>query len=185
MSVPVRKSSSKKIVRPSRTFFVTTKTSMGRALLQSERNALLLVDVLRSYVAARKFKVHDFVVMPDHVHLLITVDGDISIEKAVQFIKGGFSYRLKTEFGYAGEVWQRGFSEVRVDDRESFLRHREYIAQNPVRRGLAGSPEEFPYCFTYLAKRKAAGAKAPREKGALYGTAESRALIRSLRKRRL
>jgi putative transposase len=128
---------------------------MGRALLQSERNAKLLIDVLRAYVAARKFKVHDFVVMPEHIHLLITVDS--SIEKAVQLIKGGFSYRLKKEFGYSGEVWQRGFSELRVNDRESFLQHRDYIAQNPVKRGLADLPEEFPYCFTYLAKRKAAG----------------------------
>ena len=161
MSIPVRNSSSKSIVRSARTFFVTTNTSMGRALLQSERNATLFIEVLRSYVAAKKFRVHDFVVMPDHVHLLITVDGDVSIERAVQFIKGGFSYRLKREHGYIGEVWQRGFSEVRVDDRESFLRHSNYIAQNPVKRGFVDSPEEFPYCFTYLAKGKAAGAKAP------------------------
>jgi len=121
---------------------------------------MLFIDVLRSYVAAKKFKVHDFVVMPDHVHVLLTVNDDMSIEKAVQFVKGGFSYRLKKEHGYAGEVWQHGFSEVRVNDRESFLRHRQYIAQNPVKRGMADSPEEFPYCFTYLATRKAAGAKA-------------------------
>ena len=160
MSVPVRNSSSKQIVRPSRTFFVTAKTSMGRALLQSERNAMLLIDVLRSYAVAKKFRVHDFVVMPDHVHVLLTVSGDMSIEKAVQFIKGGFSYRLKKEHGYIGDVWQRGFSEVRVDDRDSFLRHREYIAQNPVKRRLADSREQYQYCFTYLATRKAAGAKA-------------------------
>jgi putative transposase len=98
--------------------------------------------------------------MPDHVHLLITVNGDMSIEKAVQFIKGGFSYRLKKDSGYVGEVWQRGFSEVRVDDRESFSRHRQYIAQNPVKRGLVSVPEDFPYCFAYLAERKGAGAKA-------------------------
>ncbi|HEY1730749.1 MAG TPA: transposase [Terriglobales bacterium] len=140
---------------------MTTKTSMGRALLQSRRNADLLIDVLRSHVSSGNFRVHDFVVMPDHVHLLITVDQSKSIEKAVQLIKGGFSYRLKKEFGYAGEVWQRGFSDVRVEDRESFLRHREYIAQNPVKRGLAESAAEFPYCFTYLASRKAVGAKAP------------------------
>ncbi len=133
---------------------------MGRALLQSERNASLFIDVLRSYVAARKFQLHDFVVMPDHVHLLITVPGDMTIEKAIQFIKGGFSYRLKKEFGYSGEVWQRGFSEVRVDDQESFLQHQKYIAENPMKAGLVDSPEKFPYCFTYLAKRKAAGAKA-------------------------
>jgi putative transposase len=133
---------------------------MGRALLQSERNATLLIDVMRSYVAAGKFQIHDFVVMPNHVHLLIRVHGEITIEKAMQFIKGGFSFRLRKEFGYVGEVWQRGFSELRVDNRQSFLRYRDYIAQNPVKAGLADSPEKFPYCFTYLAKRKAAGAKA-------------------------
>ncbi len=140
---------------------------MGRALLQSERNAVLLIDVLRENVKASKFRIHDFVVMPDHVHLLITVDRDLAIEKAIQLIKGGFSFRLKKEFGYAGEVWQRGFSEVRVNDRQSFLQHREYIAQNPVRAGLAGSAEKFPYCYTFLTRRKSAGAKARTFSGAL------------------
>ena len=133
---------------------------MGRALLQANRNATLFIDVLRSYVAARKFDVHDFVVMPNHVHLLLTVHEGMAIEKAVQFIKGGFSYRLKKELGYMGKVWQRGFSDVRVEDREIFLRYRDYIAENPVRKGLVRSPEEFPYCFTYLAERKVARAKA-------------------------
>ena len=84
---------------------------MGRALLQSDRNATLLIDVLRCYAAAGKFQLHDFVIMPDHVHLLITISGDSTIERVMQFIKGGFSYRLKRELGYLGEVWQRGFSE--------------------------------------------------------------------------
>jgi putative transposase len=69
-----------------RTFFVTTKTSMARALLQSDRNAALLVDVLRTCVAAGRFQVRDFVIMPNHVHLLITVPGDTTIEKSMQFI---------------------------------------------------------------------------------------------------
>jgi len=154
MARPARHANPSQVLSPSRTFFVTTKTSMGRALLQSERNATLLIDVLRSYVAGRKFQLHDFVVMRDHVHLLITVGGDMTIERAMQFVKGGFSFRLRKESGYLGEVWQRGFSEVRVDDRESFLRYRDYIAENPVKAGLVDSPEEFPYCFTYLAKTK-------------------------------
>ncbi len=128
--------------------------------MQSERNAALLIDVLRSYVAAGKFQLHDFVIMPNHVHLLLTVGEGMTIERAMQFIKGGFSYRLKKEYGYMGEVWQRGFSETRVEDRQSFLRHREYIAANPVKAGLGDSPEEYIYCFGYLAKKKAAGAKA-------------------------
>lgn len=130
-------------------------------MLQSERNATLLVNVMRSYAAAGKFRLHDFVIMPDHLHLLVTVEGEMKIEKAMQFIKGGFSYRLNREYGAKGEIWQRGFSEVRVEDEESFSRHRRYIAQNPVKAGLVDSPEKFPYCFATLARQKMAGAEAP------------------------
>jgi putative transposase len=75
---------------------------MARRLLQSERNALLLIDVLRSNVAAGKFQMHDFVIMPDHMHLLMTLPSDVSVEKVMQLIKGGFSYRLKRELGFQG-----------------------------------------------------------------------------------
>ncbi len=137
---------------------------MGRRLLQSERNAGLLIDVLHSLVAEQRFELHDFVIMPDHVHLLLTVYDEMTIEKAMQLIKGRFSHRLSHEFGYKGEVWQRGFTEEQVINREKFEAHREYITQNPVKAGIASSADEFPFCFRYLAKRKAeakvAGAKA-------------------------
>src|ERR1035441_8412030 len=122
MARPARNASPDDTLSSSRIFFATTKTSMGRRLFQSERNAMLLIDVLRSCVAERKFLLHDFVVMPDHVHLLVTVHEDMTIEKAMQFIKGRFSYRLKREFQYLGEVWQHGFSETRADDKESLDR---------------------------------------------------------------
>jgi len=115
---------------------------------------MLLIDVLRSCVAERKFLLHDFVIMPDHLHLLLTVHENTTIEKAMQFIKGRFSFRLKREFQYLGEVWQSGFSETRADDEESFLRYREYIAQNPVKAGMVESPERYPYCYRSLAKMK-------------------------------
>jgi putative transposase len=118
-----------------------------------------LIEVLRSNVAARKFQLHDFVIMPDHLHLLMALPNDITIERAVQLVKGGFSYRFRKEHGFHGEVWQRGFSEVRVNDRQSWLQCREYIAQNPVKAGLVDSPQEYPYCYMYLARRKAQGLK--------------------------
>ncbi|MGD0294028.1 MAG: transposase [Terracidiphilus sp.] len=160
MARPNRNAKPEDALSPARTFFATTNTNMGRNLLQSERNAGLLIDVLRSHLAARKFKLHDFVIMPDHMHLLLTVEGGMTIEKAMQLIKGGFSYRLNKEFGYQGEVWQRGFSEVQVLGKESYEKHRTYIAMNPVKAGLVESPEQYPYCYEFLAKKKAAGAKA-------------------------
>ncbi len=154
MTHPARNAAPANIQNPSRIFFATTNTSMGKRVLQSERNAGLLIDVMRSLVAEDRFKLHDFVIMPDHVHLLIEVYGDMTIERAMQLIKGRFSHRLSHEFDYKGEIWQRGFTEEQVMNRESFEIHREYIAQNPVKAGIAGSVDDFPFCYRYLAARK-------------------------------
>lgn len=156
MAILSRNANPENIFETNRTFFVTTQTWMRKPLLQSDRNAALLVDVLRSCVRANRFHLHDFVIMPDHVHLLLTPCGNATIEKAMQFIKGGFSFRLKREAGYTGEVWQRGFSDHRVNDPESFDNHRRHIAANPVKAGLTASPHEFPWCLSALAKQKAA-----------------------------
>ena len=104
--------------------------------------------------------VHDFVVMPNHVHILITVPGDMSLEKAMQLIKGGFSFRAKKELGFLGEVWQRGFSDVRIADEQSFKQHRDYIDNNPVKAGLANLPDEYVAGSAHLKKCKLAGAEA-------------------------
>jgi len=128
---------------------------MGRRLLQSERNAGLLIDVLRSLVAERAFKLHDFVVMPDHLHLLFTIGDGMTVEKAMQLVKGRFSFRLGKEFDFKGEVWQKGFSEEQVLGDTSFQACRAYIANNPVKAGLVDSPEKYEYCFESLSRKKA------------------------------
>ena len=125
--------------------------------------AALFVDVLRSYTRAGKFFVHEFVVMTNHVHLLVTVSGDMSIEKAIQLIKGNFSYRAKTDLGFQGEVWQRGFSDVQIKNDESLRAHQLYIYNNPVKAGLADTPDEYPHGSLYLRKLKARGLKPDRE----------------------
>jgi putative transposase len=155
MAHPARNAAPADILNPSRIFFVTTKTSMGMRLLQSERNAGLLIDVLRSLVAEHRIKLHDFVIMPDHAHLLIEIADEMTIEKAMQLIKGRFSHRLSHEFNYKGEVWQRGFTEVQIMIKQNLETHQVYIAENPVKAGIVSSADEFPYCYRYLAKRKA------------------------------
>jgi len=64
MAKPKRNAEPQSLRGIERTFFVTSKTIEGVNLFQLERMALLLIDVLRFYAVAKKFKVHDFVVMP-------------------------------------------------------------------------------------------------------------------------
>ena len=159
MSKPSRPSNPNNATGCPRTFFATTRTAAGKSLFQTNRMADLFVDVLRSIMRPGGIKVHDFVVMPNHVHILMTIPGDISIEKAMQLIKGGFSFRASKEPGFRGEIWQRGFSDVRITDEASFRQHREYIDNNPVRAGLANSPEEYRAGSAFLKKQKLARAK--------------------------
>ena len=81
--------------------------------------------------------------MPDHIRVLITPT--TSLEKAVQFVKGGFSYRAKKELGSDLEIWQKGFQDQRIRDAADYDVHLNYIRQNPVRRGLCDQAEEYPY----------------------------------------
>ena len=81
--------------------------------------------------------------MPDHIHVLLTPK--TSLEKAVQFIKGGFSYRVKKELDSSMEVWQKGFSDHRIRDASDYRIHQVYVQQNPVRKHLCERAEEYPY----------------------------------------
>ena len=114
-------------------------------MLQSDRSAGLFVKVIYEYREQGKFRLHEFVVMPDHFHLLLTVDWNLTIERAVQFVKGGFAFRAGRELGFTAPVWQKGFSEVRILDVPAFERVRKYIRNNPVARHLANTASEFPY----------------------------------------
>ena len=126
------------------TYFITASTYLKQNLLQTERMARLFRDVLEHYRAQRKYLLHEFVIMPNHFHLLITPCPDVTLERALQLIKGGFSFRAKRELGVTGEIWQTSFYDRRVRDIEEYERFRIYIHQNPVRRGLVSSAEEYP-----------------------------------------
>lgn len=89
-----------------RTFFVTTITWRGLPIFRVVARAQLL-NVLLGYCDQGKYLLHEFVIMPHHVHLLLTPASEISLERAVQFIKGGYSYRLRKEEEI--QVWQESF----------------------------------------------------------------------------
>jgi REP-associated tyrosine transposase len=109
MAIPTRRANPANVTAGARTFFVTSSVWGKQNLLQSDRAAGLFLRVLYDYRAQNKFRLHDFVVMPDHIHLLLTVGSENTIERAVQSIKGGFSFRAGKELGTRSPVWQKDF----------------------------------------------------------------------------
>jgi putative transposase len=128
-------------------YFITASTFQKRNILQSDRMAGLLVSVLLHYRQQEKYLLHEFVVMPDHFHLLLTPVQ--ALERSMQLIKGGFSFRARKQLGFAHEIWQSSYYDRRVRDAEEYFAFREYIRRNAVKRGLSASPERYPYCSAW------------------------------------
>ena len=124
-----------------RTYLVTAVTAQRRSFFQVTATAELLERTILDYHSQGRFLLHAFVIMPDHFHALITPAPDVSLEKAMQFIKGGFSFRLKSKL----DVWMRSFNESQIMSEEKFMSCVRYIEENPVRRGLVSAPETYPF----------------------------------------
>jgi putative transposase len=123
------------------TYFVTSCTYQKISIFQTDRMAGLLMEVLEAY-RPKGYLLHEFVIMPDHFHVLLTPL--FTLEKALQFIKGGFSFRAG-KAGHMGPIWEKSFHDRRVRDWEEYEAFCKYIHMNPVKRGLCSSPEMFRY----------------------------------------
>jgi len=129
-----------------RTFFITAATWGRRSIFRTEPMAHLFLDTLQRYRAQGKYQLHEFVLMPDHFHVLLTPAPDIPLEKAVQLIKGGFSFRAKKELGSNLEIWGTGYTEHRIKDATDYQQHVNYIHENPVRARLVDTAEDYLCC---------------------------------------
>jgi putative transposase len=128
------------------TYFVTSKTWEGRALFRNESWARLFLKNLLAH-RGEGYLLHEFVLMPDHFHLLISPVA--ALERALQLIKGGFSYRAKKELGSNAEIWQRGFSDHRIRNAEDYEKHLHYIHLNPVKKHLCDTPAEYKFSSAF------------------------------------
>jgi putative transposase len=143
------------------TYIVTSGTWGRRNLFAKERWAKLFLGTLYHYRGSA-YLLHDFVLMPDHFHVIITPL--TSLERAVQYIKGGFSHRSKLELRSNMEIWQKGFSDHRIRNAADYTLHREYMQLNPVKRHLCrvkllamaaacGAAEAAPFQSTFVDKK--------------------------------
>ena len=133
-----------------RTFFISTATWERRSILQSTPLCDLLLNILRENRAKQRFELHEFVLMRDHVHLILTPSSQVPLEKAIQFIKGGFSFRAKKDLNLIGEIWQKGYNEQRIKDARDYTEKAAYIQMNPVKAGYVDHPNQFPYSSARL-----------------------------------
>ena len=128
-----------------KTYFITAAAYMHQNLFQRTETADLLLSTIFRYRDANEFLLHEFVIMPNHLHLVISIEDGRTIGRAMQMIKGGFSYAIGEAGGKLKAVWQPSDYEHRVRDGADYTRIRNYIHENPVQRMLVESAAEYAY----------------------------------------
>jgi putative transposase len=126
-------------IRPGCWYFVTICCQIRGVdqLCRPETSAALLADAV-GYHVQRKWVIHLFLLMPDHLHAVVAFPSDARISTTV-----GYWKRLETR--RVGIAWRRNFFDHRLRPGESLRLKSEYIRQNPVRAGLVARAVDWPH----------------------------------------
>ena len=126
-------------------YFVTTKCWQSRTVFQVPETADTLIAAMLQYRDSGAYFLHEFVVMPNHLHLLLTPGPATSLERAMQLIKGGSSHRIRTFRNHKMQIWQEGFFEWTIRDADDWRIKSDYIRMNPVSANLVDRARDWKY----------------------------------------
>jgi REP element-mobilizing transposase RayT len=130
--------------------FITFCTHARWVLPESVR-ALVLRHSLHDH--GRKYWLHVAVVMPDHVHMILSPYRDVAgcafgLPEILHGIKSASAHAVNKALGRKGRVWQEESFDHILRSSESLAGKAEYICNNPVRKGLVRSAGEWPWLWT-------------------------------------
>ena len=134
---------------PGSVYFITWRCKDYQVLSPEERTTTL--EAIR-YWDGRKWTVYAAVVMPDHVHLLgkpftLPEGGFFNLAEIIHSIKSFTGHEIIKKRGTTGSIWQDERFDRIVRDEAEFLEKWQYIRNNPVKEGLAATPEEYPWLY--------------------------------------
>jgi REP element-mobilizing transposase RayT len=130
--------------------FVTFSTD-HRWILPDRARSIVLECCLHDN--QKQYDLKAAVVMPDHVHLIFTplIDFDEmevwSLAKIMNSIKGASAHRINKALGRRGRVWQPESFDHVLRCSENLDSKIAYLMENPVRRGLARRPDDYPWLW--------------------------------------
>ncbi len=113
---------------------------------------MVFVEILNEIRARHGFHVFGYVVMPEHVHLMLDEAGALNPSKAIQVVK----QKVSSSLGNGAEIpfWQRRFYDFNTWSSGKIKEKLVYMHENPVRRGLVPHPGDWPWSsWSYYAMR--------------------------------
>ena len=155
----------KRVHLPDAIYYITTVVYNRLAIFSSASYAIAVIDSLNFYRYKQQYKLLGYVIMPDHLHLLIWLQGKSTISEIMRDLKKYTAVRIirqaevenkqewLTAFTQAGtktersknKVWQDSFWDKIIYSDKMLRQKLNYIHRNPVRAGLVESVDAYPY----------------------------------------
>jgi putative transposase len=130
----------KRFHRSEQSHFVTFSCYHRRPLFQTDESKTIFETALERIRRRFDLRVYSYVVMPEHVHLLLSEPEQGLLSEALKSLKQGVSRRL---LGDGEHFWQRRYYDFNVRNAHQFSEKLRYIHRNPVKRGLCKRPEDW------------------------------------------
>jgi putative transposase len=130
---------------PGHVFFVTTCARAGTAPFVDERLARIVVDALQWLRNERCVHLYAYCLMPDHLHVLLQPGSSGEALGALMGSVKRFTTRESWKIGYEGQLWQGRFYDRVMRTTEDGHEMARYIVANPVRKGLCGEADSYPW----------------------------------------
>ena len=124
-------------------YFLTASVTQWRKIFAKRNNAKVVLDTIRWLHTANRFVVDAAVVMPDHIHWLVELSTNKTLEKVVGNFKGRSARQINRARRKKGRLWQPGFHDHALRNEESVQSAGNYVIYNPVRAGLANTLEGY------------------------------------------
>jgi REP-associated tyrosine transposase len=132
----------KRFQQSRQTHFVTFGCYHGHALLSTPSARHTFEKALERVRRSFDLCVYGYVVMPEHVHLLLSEPQQGTLAEALKSLKQGVSRRL---VGKAAHFWQKRYYDFNVRNERQFVEKLRYVHRNPVKRGLCARAEDWEW----------------------------------------
>ena len=111
----------------------------------SEQDYTVYLDKLKDYAKKCHVNVHAFVLMTNHVHLLMTPETEKGASQLMHSLGRYYVMYINKTYQRTGTLWEGRYKSTLVDSEKYFLLVRRYIELNPVRANMVEHPAEYPW----------------------------------------
>ncbi|MDO6693217.1 transposase [Aliiglaciecola sp. 3_MG-2023] len=126
-------------------YLITACTKHREPLFIQFTLARIVVACMKKSQQRGKIQFLSWVIMPDHVHFLMSLEGDSSLSEVIGYIKGTTSHQICKRLNRKGGIWQAGFHDHAIRKEENIIEAARYIVANPLRAGIVKSLKQYPH----------------------------------------